>query len=273
MVKYTYNAWGKSLEISDYSENNLGTINPLRYRGYYYDQETGLYYLQSRYYDPTVGRFINADDVSFLGVNGTVLSHNLFAYCGNNPVTRSDSKGEFFLSLAIGFGVGSLISGVAKIYKNYKSGRKWYKGLAISMLAGGVGGAISCITIPGVSSWVCASVFGGTGNVATQLILGEIKTIGDLTSAISVGVSAGLIGDASAKLLIKGVTKHFNSLTKSAQKRFLKSVGKITNRQLTAIRQQAKKGLTPAILDKLVKKYGYDIVVSSWVSSSLSTAK
>ncbi len=93
MVEYTYDAWGKLLEISDYSGNNLGTINPLRYRGYYYDQETGLYYLQSRYYDPSIGRFVCSDDINFLGSNSTVISHNLFTYCGNNPINHFDESG------------------------------------------------------------------------------------------------------------------------------------------------------------------------------------
>ena len=60
--------------------------NPIRYRGYYYDVETGLYYLQSRYYDPQTGRFINADDTDYLGADGSFASYNLFAYCNNNPV-------------------------------------------------------------------------------------------------------------------------------------------------------------------------------------------
>ncbi|MBE6766104.1 MAG: RHS repeat-associated core domain-containing protein [Ruminococcaceae bacterium] len=93
MVEYTYDAWGKLLNTVDNSGINLGTMNPLRYRGYYYDQETGLYYLQSRYYDPTVGRFINADDVAFLGANGTVISHNLFSFCVNNPINFTDDSG------------------------------------------------------------------------------------------------------------------------------------------------------------------------------------
>lgn len=71
----------------------MASINPLRYRGYYYDTETGFYYVQSRYYDPIVKRFINADEVSNFAANGEFLSYNLFAYCGNNPISREDSEG------------------------------------------------------------------------------------------------------------------------------------------------------------------------------------
>ena len=70
----------------------------LYFRGYYYDQETGLYYLQSRYYDPEIGRFINADDVAYLGVSSTPLGYNLFTYCENNPIDRIDLDGSYFLS-------------------------------------------------------------------------------------------------------------------------------------------------------------------------------
>ena len=175
------------------------------------------------------------------------------------------------MAMAIGFGVGALVSGIAKACQNYQSGQKWWKGLAISMLAGGIGGAISCISIPGVSTWVCAAVFGAAGNLTTKLVLGEINSIGDLTSALAAGAIAGLLGNASAQLLSKGVTKYFGSLTRAKQKAFLSNIGKITNRQLTAIRREVSKGLTPEILDKLVKKYGYDVLVSAFVSSTATS--
>ena len=85
-MTYSYDAWGKLLQIGGGLASTLGQANPLRYRGYVYDSETGLYYLGSRYYDPAVGRFINADDVSMLGANKTFVALNLFAYCLNNPV-------------------------------------------------------------------------------------------------------------------------------------------------------------------------------------------
>ena len=72
--------------------STLGTHNPLRYRGYVFDQETGLYYLQSRYYDPEMGRFINADALASTGQG--LLGNNMFAYCRNNPVRRIDIAGN-----------------------------------------------------------------------------------------------------------------------------------------------------------------------------------
>jgi RHS repeat-associated protein len=84
---YAYDAWGNLLSAS----GSMAELNPLRYRGYYYDSETGFYYLQSRYYDPANRRFINAD--SYAGTGQGILGYNMFAYCSNNPVRRVDSAG------------------------------------------------------------------------------------------------------------------------------------------------------------------------------------
>ena len=92
-VEYTYDAWGKILSISGPMADTLGTVNPLTYRGYVYDAETDLYYLQSRYYDPAVSRFINGDA---LVSAGSLLGNNIFAYCGNEPISRVDPTGTVF---------------------------------------------------------------------------------------------------------------------------------------------------------------------------------
>ncbi|WP_346938613.1 RHS repeat-associated core domain-containing protein [uncultured Clostridium sp.] len=89
VVSYTYDTWGKLISIT--GDKALGEKNPYRYRGYRYDIETGYYYLQSRYYNPEIGRFINADALG--GNVGALLSHNIFAYCNNNPVIAKDPSG------------------------------------------------------------------------------------------------------------------------------------------------------------------------------------
>ena len=86
-AQYDYDSWGYVNE-----DGSLSEINPLRYRGYYYDTETGFYYLQSRYYDPTLGRFINAD--SYASTGQGFLGFNMFAYCNNNPVNADDPTGH-----------------------------------------------------------------------------------------------------------------------------------------------------------------------------------
>ena len=95
---YEYDAWGNVISITDNNgnaitnPNHIGNLNPFRYRGYYQDTETGLYYLMSRYYDTITHRFINAD--GYFQSGGSILDANTFAYCGNNPVNLSDPNGE-----------------------------------------------------------------------------------------------------------------------------------------------------------------------------------
>ncbi len=96
LVEYTYNAFGEVLSVTGSHASTLGQRNPFRYRGYYYDKETGFYYLNSRYYDPTVGRFLNADAYTSTGQG--ILGNNMFAYCGNNPIMFIDSNGYFSFS-------------------------------------------------------------------------------------------------------------------------------------------------------------------------------
>ena len=99
VAQYVYDAWGKILRITDKDGNDvsgnpdhIANINPFRYRGYYYDVETGWYYLNARYYDPNVGRFLSPDTI--LGANGGLQGYNLFAYCNNNPVMFADPSGR-----------------------------------------------------------------------------------------------------------------------------------------------------------------------------------
>jgi len=92
VVEYLYDAWGRLLSTTGSMASTLGVDNPFRYRGYFYDIETGLYYLQSRYYMPEWGRFISADGIA--QVNGL----NLYRYCYNNPIIFVDSNGKMAVS-------------------------------------------------------------------------------------------------------------------------------------------------------------------------------
>ncbi len=87
-ASYEYDAWGNILSQS----GSMADANPLRYRGYYYDSETGFYYLQSRYYDPAMHRFINAD--SYASTGQGFIGTNMFAYCHNSPVAFYDTEGN-----------------------------------------------------------------------------------------------------------------------------------------------------------------------------------
>ena len=95
VASYEYDPYGKVISAT----GSMAAINPLRYRSYYYDSETGLYFLMSRYYDPAICRFINADEYASTGQG--LLGFNMFAYCNNNPVMGYDPTGHFFISLPI----------------------------------------------------------------------------------------------------------------------------------------------------------------------------
>ena len=92
VVEYTYDSWGNILSVTGSMASTLGVDNPFRYRGYYYDEESGLYYLNSRYYDPVTRRFVNAD--GYISTGQGVLGSNMFAYCLNNPVMYIDLFGN-----------------------------------------------------------------------------------------------------------------------------------------------------------------------------------
>ena len=132
----TYDAWVKPLTVTGSLATTLGTHNPLRYRGYVYDTETELYYLQSRYYNPNTGRFLNADAFTSTGQGFT--GNNMFAYCGNNPVARKDDGGAFWDTI---FDVVSLVSSVAEVIINPTSGAAW-AGLAADVV---------CTVVPGLT--------------------------------------------------------------------------------------------------------------------------
>ncbi|MBE6752576.1 MAG: hypothetical protein E7556_08645 [Ruminococcaceae bacterium] len=95
VVRYIYDAWGNVTITTDSGYENLVNLSPFAYRGYCYDNDIKMYYLQSRYYDPQICRFINADSSEYLGATGTVLSYNLFAYCENDPVNCLDASGNY----------------------------------------------------------------------------------------------------------------------------------------------------------------------------------
>ena len=110
LVQYTYDAWGNIHTTA--TNEALAEANPLRYRGYVYDTETEYYYLQTRYYDPEVGRFLNAD--GFVSTGQGILGNNMFAYCGNSPVVNKDPEGNRIVGVGIqiNFGAGEVSFGV-----------------------------------------------------------------------------------------------------------------------------------------------------------------
>ena len=134
VAAYDYDAWGKVLS----STGSLADANPIRYRGYYYDTETGLYYVSSHYYDPEIGRWISPEPNVYKGEfdeNAGLIGYNVQAYRANNPVNNIDPTGEFVISTAvlIGIGIGALIGGTAggaygynkAVKNNVPKGQRW----------------------------------------------------------------------------------------------------------------------------------------------------
>ncbi|MDD3392599.1 MAG: DNRLRE domain-containing protein [Bacilli bacterium] len=116
IVNYEYDSWGKVVSVKDNNgivitnQTHIGHINPFRYRSYYYDTETGLYYLNSRYYNPEWGRFINEDN--YVSTDTGLLGHNMYSYCNNNSIKNIDSNGHFIL---IGLVVGIVAVGAVAV--------------------------------------------------------------------------------------------------------------------------------------------------------------
>ena len=146
VAEYSYDAWGNILTAT----GTMAEINPLRYRGYYYDSETGFYYLQSRYYDPLNHRFINAD--AYTSTDATdAISCNMFAYCGNNPVMCSDYNGMWSLSsLFAGIAIAAaVVAAAALCVVTY--------GAATPVVATVAGTAISGATVAAAATTVAVS--------------------------------------------------------------------------------------------------------------------
>ena len=199
VANYFYDAWGKVTN----SGTIIGLYNPIRYRGYYYDTDTGFYYLQSRYYDPTIKRFISADDVSYLGANGDFTSLNLYAYCGNNPVNYSDASGhmpEWAKWTVCGLAVAGLVVATVLTFGAAGAGAA---AVGAAMLTGGlITGGIDAI-----------DQYHDKGQIDfTQVAISTLSGIGyGLVAGLTGGVAGWNWGALSGKLVVSGGTSLLNS--------------------------------------------------------------
>ena len=154
VVEYAYDAYGNCTIKSTTTNYPLANANPIRYRGYYFDEDTNLYYLNARYYSPEFRRFISPDDTSYLdpeNVNGL----NLYCYCNNDPINFVDPSGHFMISTAVligaiigavvGAGVGFGIvayNDYADDGKIFNGSVKWYDYLGATVLGGAIGAIV-----------------------------------------------------------------------------------------------------------------------------------
>ncbi|MBQ2702083.1 MAG: hypothetical protein IJF64_03740, partial [Clostridia bacterium] len=189
VATYEYDAWGNVTVMDENGYENtsstfIGNINPFRYRGYYYDTETGFYYLQTRYYDPTIKRFINADNYELVSQLASNKELNMYAYCGNNPVMYTDETGEGFILALIIVGAGALIGGAINGKKSYDEGNRGWDLVLDIALGASVGMAISG----------GALMIGGIGTIAIQSIGGTIGVTTGLAQMTAIGTAGFNLG-------------------------------------------------------------------------------
>ena len=222
VANYEYDAWGRVVSVkyangNDINvSNHIGVINPIRYRGYYYDSETGFYYLKSRYYDPAICRFISADDPSYLGAGETTQGLNLFAYCLNDPVNYSDSSGQWpnwatklvaaaavvaVVATAAAITVATAGAGTAAAVIAVGAA----KGAAVGMLSGAISGAAT----GAVSHRVSTGSWSGADKAALDGMANGALS-GAVTGAITGGIKSGMqYGTfSSKKQLLSHYAKH-----------------------------------------------------------------
>ncbi len=166
IVTYEYDTWGVIKNIADNSSINLGAINPFRYRSYYYDEETQLYYLNNRYYNPILRRFINAD--YYVSTNQDINGHNMFSYCSNNPINKTDFNGYLWGRLLGGLVVGATVGFISGLM-NGESGKE----LLASTLKGGLTGAITAVVAP--ATFVETALVGVSTALTSQTVDGVVK--------------------------------------------------------------------------------------------------
>ena len=166
MRLYHYDPWGAVTTYTasggvDNSTTSIGAINPLRYRSYYYDVETGFYYLQTRYYDPQIGRFINADTYSSTDLQD-FLAFNMFSYCGNNPVNQNDEDGtipKWAVRVIIGTAV---IAGAA----------------ALTIATAGSGTALACFAAGAFKGAATGAIYGAASGAVSGAVKHRMRTGG-----------------------------------------------------------------------------------------------
>ncbi len=196
VAAYDYDPYSKIISAT----GDLAEINPLRYRGYYYDTETGFYYLQSRYYDPELCRFINADMTEYaLSAAGNLLGSNLFSYCQGNPIAFADTNGEW-IHLVIGAVVGAAIGGICAAVQG--------KSAAEIAIAAGAGALTGLLTSTGLGA--VAQVAGGAVIAAGESLLSQGVTKGfdniNYAEVAYNGVAGGISGALGG--VGKGASKH-----------------------------------------------------------------
>ena len=232
-ARYEYDSYGKILSVKASDGTNItatyaiAILNPLRYRSYVYDNETGFYYLQSRYYDPTICRFVSADEFASTGQG--LSGHNMFSYCGNNPIVRADDEGEFWhivAGAAIGWGVSffSTLITTGSVEDALISG-------AFGMVSGAVTAAC-----PAAGVWVDMGLAAVESVVLDCKNADEDTTVEEIVTnaAISVGFAAlpgdDFFGTKAFSNEVSQLTNVVSTMSKNADAPIKSAVGNYTKK-------------------------------------------
>ena len=183
-VTYVYDAWGNHKAYDQYGVENtspsfIGNVNPFRYRGYYFDSDTSLYYLRARYYDPEIGQFISPDDVRYMNFE-SIGGLNLYAYCNYNPVNYSDGSGHMavVVALLIMGAIGATAGFAAQSISDTISGKGFdWERSGVAAAAGFLGGL--CYAVPVVGGVLGSAVSSGLNTVGQMAISGEQYSVGE----------------------------------------------------------------------------------------------
>ena len=195
-----------------------------------YDSETGLYSLQSRYYDPEIGRFINADDTDTLLCSPNELTDkNLYAYCDNNPIMRIDHGGDFWM--LIGATVGAVVGGAVSAISQYATiGKVNWGVVGVNAASGAISGALASTGIGLVASVGINAALGGGTYVAEQAIKGEKVTVGGVVAGTVACGIGGAIGGKGAKG--KGLSAAWESVSKGISREMRRANVKYATKQI-----------------------------------------
>ena len=193
VAAYTYDAWGNVLSQS----GDFATINPFRYRSYYYDTETGFYYLQSRYYDPAIGRFVSAD--SFASTGQSFLGYNMFAYCNNDPINYVDPTGEAWWHWAAAAGI--VVAATAAVV--ITAGGVAPAWVAMVLVANGIVAGSTAVTVTagvavGAGTAFAVSAYGAATEAST------VEEFADYGGAVLVSTAVGGVAGRCTKNGITG---------------------------------------------------------------------
>ena len=204
VVEYTYDAWGKLISTTGTLASTLGANNPFRYRGYYYDTETGLYYLTTRYYDPEVCRFISAD--VYMTTGQGVLGGNMWAYCLNNPLIYDDDQGGFGIlgTLLVGAAIGAVIGVVGNGISNLIAGENFFDGWGVAALSGAASGLLATTGAGTAVQAFGNAIISASSNAYQQSQSGEPFDWLEFGVETAAGALGGFLGGPGARSPVRG---------------------------------------------------------------------